>query len=114
MSGTLNVVEVKAGTESEGFDISYRVVVEGGEHDGTEIYSSRFADKAAIKAVVKTAEEPFVGFAVKVLDPAVATKVGVRNLEQRVDAERFGAIRELAAQEFDATKAVEMIKTFQG
>lgn len=113
MSGTLNVVEVKAGTELDGYDVSYQVTVESGEFDGTSIYSSRFPDKAVIKAVVKTAEDPFLGFVVKV-DPAVATAAGVRNLEQRVDAERFQAMRALASTEFNAAEAVEAIKTFQG
>jgi hypothetical protein len=110
---TLRVVKVSAGTEADGFDVSYRVQVDGGEADGTEIYSSRFADKAVMKAVVKTAEAPFEGFVVSV-DPEVASAAGVRNLEQRVDAERFVAIKELAAQEFDAAGAVQMIKTLQG
>lgn len=110
---TLRVIRVSAGTEADGFDVSYRVKVDGGEHDGTEIYSSRFADKAVMKAVVKTVEDPFQGFVVAV-EPEVATAAGVRNLEQRVDAERFGAIKALAATQFDATAAVEMIKTVQG
>jgi hypothetical protein len=66
-----------------------------------------------MKAVVKTAEEPFSGWAVKV-EPAVASAAGVRNLAQRVDAERFGAIKQLAASEFDAAATVEMIKNNQG
>jgi hypothetical protein len=113
MSGTLNVVEVKAGTEFDGYDVSYQVTVESGEFDGTSIYSSRFPDKAVIKAVVKTAEDPFLGFVVKV-DPAVATAAGVRNLEQRVNAERFVAAKEMFGAEFDAAAAVEIIKTVQG
>jgi hypothetical protein len=112
---TLSVYEVKAGTETDGFDISYRVkvVAPGTEHDETEIYSSRFADKAVMKAVVKTAEAPFLGFTVSV-DPDVASAAGVRNLEQRVNSERFLAAKEMFAAEFDAKQAVEFIKQVQG
>lgn len=110
---TLKVIKVAAGTELDGYDISFKVTVVGGDHDGTEVYSSRFADKAVMKAVVKTAEEPFLGWNVEV-EPEVATAAGVRNLEQRVDAERFQAIRHLATTEFDAAAAVEMIKQSQG
>lgn len=109
---TLNVVKVSAGTETDGFDISYRVVVEGGEHDGTEIYTSRFPDKAYVKAGVKTAEDPFLGFTVKI-EPEVAVAMGVRNLEQRVKADIVDAAGAALAN-FDASKVAEAIKATQG
>lgn len=111
----LKVHEVQAGTELDGFDISYHVTVvaPGDEHDGTDIYASRFPDKAVMKAVVKTAEDPFLGYVVQV-DQDVATKAGVLNLERMVNATRFEAIRGLASAEFDATAAVDMIKHDKG
>lgn len=113
--GTLNVTKVSAGNELEGFDVSYQVTVasEGADADGTTIYQSRFADKAVIKAVVKTAEEPFTGFTVAV-EPEVASACGVRNLEQRIKADKLEALTQIVNAEFDAAQAVEFIKTVQG
>jgi hypothetical protein len=113
----LKVIENKAGTELDGYDISYRVVVDAESTEdftnGDVIYSSRFADKAVVKAVVLTADQPYLGFTVAV-DPEVATAAGVRNLEQRVKAEKLDALTQIVNAEFDAAQAVEFIKTVQG
>lgn len=111
----LKVTEVKAGTELDGYDISYRVTVvaPGTEIDGTDIYSSSHPDKAVMKAIVKTAEDPFTEFTVKV-DPAVATAAGVKNLERLEKSMRLDFLKQAINAEFDAGTAVEIIKATQG
>lgn len=108
---TLHVETAKTETTPGEFVTDgFRVVpVTDGER-GDAIYQSRFANKAMTKAFVLLGSEQYNGFAVTVESVEVTDVAGKLNLEQRLDADRFRMIRELAMQDLNTDAAVQMIK----
>lgn len=113
-SNVLNVTEVKAGTELDGYDISYVVTVAAPdtELDGKQVYTSRFANKAVMKAAVMTADAPFMGFVVQV-SPDAAQAAGVANLELIVKASKLDALTQIVNAPVPAAEMVAFAKMAQ-
>lgn len=78
---------------------------------GDPVYVSRFANKAMTKAFVLLGSEQYAGWGVTVESSEVTDVAGRLNLEQRVDADRFRAIRALAVADVDVSGAIEVMKT---
>lgn len=83
-------------------------VVEGQRQE--PVYQSRFANKAMTKAFVLLGSDAYKGYAVTVQGTEVTDAAGKLNLSQRLDADRFRMIRELAMQDINTDAAVAMIK----
>lgn len=109
---TLRVETVKTETTpgefvTDGFRVT--PVLEDGTV-GEPLYGSRFANKAMAKAFVLLGSEQHAGWAVTVESSEVTDVAGRLNLEQRIDADRFRAIRGLATADIDVSGAIEAMK----
>lgn len=97
----------------------YRVVpviedlAAGESHREDPVYQSRFANKAMTKAFVLLGSEKYAGWAVTVEGPEVTDPAGKLNLEQRIDADRFRAIREVALADIPTDEVVNAIKAHE-
>lgn len=114
MSSILNVTEVKAGNETEGFDVSYTVTVaaEGTEYDGKIVYSSRTPSKAIMKAAVMTADAPFMGFVIQVT-PEASVAAGVSHLEMLVKSQKLDVLTGIVTAPVKAAEMVAFAKMAQ-
>lgn len=84
----------------------YQVVPVVDGVDQVPVARSRFANKAAIKALLLTATGPFAGATVEPLSAAVAAEVGKQNLELLIAHDKFVAIKALSAAEVPVDELV--------